>query len=79
MSCEVVADKDPLVDGEQQFVGGSLGEQPRQPSAAPPENVHAEPRWSIIQVKFIPKNPVSAESGRKIVATIVSRSCTSLE
>jgi hypothetical protein len=43
-----------------------------------PHKAHAEPIWPISQAKFWPKKPVMTVSGRKIVATIVRRSWTSL-
>jgi hypothetical protein len=42
-----------------------------------PQNVHAPPMWLTSQPKFWPKKLVMTVSGRKMVATIVSRSCTS--
>ena len=47
-----------------------------RPPMPRPQKAHAGPMWLISQLKFIPKNPVRTVSGRKIVATIVSRSCT---
>ena len=44
----------------------------------PDTNVQADPMCLTSQLKFSPKKPVTSVSGRKIVATMVSRSWTSL-
>ena len=43
------------------------------PATPKTRNDHSESMWPTSQPKFMPKNPVANVSGRKIVATIVSR------